>query len=117
NQLQSLSRGTPLALKSYAMGVVDPVTQNRVTSSNIVEDFITDEVFLYIDDGTGAVARTQILPADSLSVGVSAGAQVLTPVDATDWPSAGYVLIDSDGVNDAELVRYTTKAAGQLSLD
>lgn len=117
NQLQSLSRGTPLALKTYSLGVLDPKTQNRVTSSNIVEDFVTDEVFVYVDDGTGAVARTQILATDSLMNAISVGSRTLTPVDATDWPSAGFVLIESDGVNPSELVEYRTKTAGTLTLD
>ncbi|NJL53741.1 hypothetical protein HC928_00450, partial [bacterium] len=53
-QLQSLSRGTPLALRSAAIGVVDLSTRARVVSSNLIEDFTANEVFLYVDDGTGA---------------------------------------------------------------
>lgn len=116
NQLQALSRGTPLALKSYSIGVTDPATQNRVVTSNIVEDFSASEVFVYIDDGTGSVARIKTLPADSLNVGVALGSSVLTPVDATDWPNTGAVLIEADGLNPAELVFYNTKVSGQLSL-
>ncbi len=114
-QLQSLSRGTPLALKSSAIGVTDPTTQNRVISSNIVEDFVNDEVFLYVDDGTGAIARTKILPADSIGA-ILAGAVTLTPVDISDWPNSGFVLIETDGVNDAELVQYSAKVGTVLAL-
>lgn len=115
-ELQSLSRGTPLALKSGAVGVTDPTTQSRVVSSNIVEDFTSDEVFLYVDDGTGAVARTSGFPADTVSV-VAPGDAILTPTDITDWPNFGYILIETDGVNDAELVQYTAKVATVLALD
>lgn len=114
-QLQSLSRGTPLALKSSAIGVTDPTTQNRVISSNIVEDFVNEEVFLYVDDGTGAIARTKILPADSIGA-VLAGAVSLTPVDISDWPNSGFVLIETDGVNPAELVQYSAKVGAVLAL-
>lgn len=114
-QLQSLSRGTPLALKSSAIGVTDPTTQNRVISSNIVEDFVNDEVFLYVDDGTGAIARTKILPADSVSP-VLLGDVALTPVDISDWPNSGWVLIEADGVNPAELVQYSAKIGTVLAL-
>lgn len=114
-RLQSLSRGTPLALKSSAIGVTDPTTQNRVVSSNIVEDFVHDEVFLYVDDGTGAIARTKILPADSIGA-VLVGATSLTPVDISDWPNSGYVLIETDGVNAAELVQYRAKIGTVLAL-
>lgn len=114
-QLQSLSRGTVLALKSNAIGVTDPTTQNRVVSSNIVEDFVNSEVFLYVDDGTGAIARTKVLPADSISAAL-AGALSLTPVDISDWPNSGYVLIETDGVNPAELVQYSAKVGTVLAL-
>lgn len=114
-QLQSLSRGTPLALKSAAIGVTDPTTQNRVVSSNIVEDFVNDEVFLYVDDGTGAIARTKILPADSISATL-AGATSLTPVDISDWPNSGFILIETDGTNPAELVQYNAKIGTVLAL-
>lgn len=114
-QLQSLSRGTPLALKSGAIGITDPVTQNRVISSNIVEDFTAAEVFLYVDDGTGAIARTAAFPADSVSP-VLLGAMSLTPTSATDWPNSGYVLIETDGVNPAELVPYSAKIGTTLAL-
>ncbi|NJL55180.1 hypothetical protein HC928_08320 [bacterium] len=40
----------------------------------------------------------------------------MTPVDPSDWPNAGYVLIEAEGANPAELVRYLTKASGQLAL-
>lgn len=115
NQLQSLSRGTPLAIKSGAIGVTDPTTQNRVVSSNITEDFVAKEVFLYVDDGTGAIARTKILPADSIGA-VGAGAASLTPVDISDWPNSGYILIETDGVHAAELVQYNAKVGTALAL-
>lgn len=116
-QLQSLSRGTPLALKSNAIGITDPVTQARVVSSNLVEDFTANEVFLYVDDGTGAVARTKNLPADSLAVAVVAGGASLTPVNISDWPSSGYVFIEAEGGNPAELVRYVSNDGTTLTLD
>lgn len=116
-QLQSLSRGTPLALKSNAIGIVDPVTQARVVSSNLVEDFVADEVFLYVDDGTGNAARTKNLPADSLAAAVLAGGVSLQPVNISDWPSAGYVFIETDGLNPAELVRYISNDGTVLTLD
>lgn len=115
-QLQSLSRGTPLALKSNAIGVVDPLSQARVTSSNIVEDFTADEVILYVDDGTGSAAKTRVLPRDSLSVGVLAGGGTLQPVSILDWPDSGWVFIDSEGGNPAELVEYVSNDAFVLTL-
>lgn len=116
-QLQSLSRGTPLALKTTAIGVVDPVTQARVVSSNLVEDFSSDEVLLYVDDGTGSVARTSGLPADSLAAAVLLGGASLQPLDISNWPASGYVLIESDGVNPIELVKYVSNNGSVLTLD
>lgn len=114
SQLQSLSRGTPLAIKSAAIGVLDPVSQVRVVSANIVEDFTTHEVILYVDDGTGTAARTKILPTDSLSV--PATPVTLTPVSISDWPSSGWVFIDTDGVNPAELARFVSNNGTSLTL-
>lgn len=116
-QLQSLSRGTPLSLMSYAIGVIDPVTLSRVVSSSIVEDFTADEVYLYVDDGTGAIARTTTLPADSLLSGVSAGGLSLTPVDISDWPSSGWVFVETDGVNPSELVQFISNTGVAVVLN
>jgi|694.fasta_scaffold02732_24 uncharacterized phage protein gp47/JayE len=115
-QLQSLSRGTPLAVKTAAIGITDPVTQARVVSSNLVEDFSSNEVVLYVDDGTGSVARTSGLPADSLASAVLLGGSSLQPVSISDWPNSGYVLIESDGVNPIELVSYISNNGSVLTL-
>jgi hypothetical protein len=111
-----LSRGTPLAVKTAAIGITDPVTQARVVSSNLVEDFSSNEVVLYVDDGTGSVARTSGLPADSLASAVLLGGSSLQPVSISDWPNSGYVLIESDGVNPIELVSYISNNGSVLTL-
>jgi uncharacterized phage protein gp47/JayE len=116
SQLQSLSRGTVLALKSSAIGVTDPVSQARVTSSNLVEDFVNNEVILYVDDGTGAISRTKNLPADTLSAPATAGDITLTVTDTSDWPNSGWILLETDGVNAAELVQYQSKFGSTLGL-
>lgn len=119
NQLQSLSRGTPLSLKASAVGVTDIATGQRCTSANVLEDFTADEVFVYIDDGTGLTPDVQPLPVSSLNgaLGVP-GLTTLTLNDTTAFPSSGTVLVLGDGVNLTELVTYTTKddTAGTLTL-
>lgn len=115
-RLQSLSRGTPLAIKSQAIGVTDPVSSARVVSSNLVEDFSRNEVTLYVDDGTGSVAKTAVYPSDTLSVGVSSGGSTLTLTDVSDWPASGNVLILAEGVNPTELVFYDSNNGTVLGL-
>ena len=104
SQLQSLSRGTPLALKSAAIGVFDPISQSKVTSANLVEDFTNDEVIVYVDDGTGAAAKTNALPSGSLAAATLAGDSAVQPVSLNFWPDSGWLFID-DGAN-SELVQF-----------
>lgn len=103
-QLQSLSRGTPLALKTAAVGVFDPLSQTKVVSANLVEDFVGNEVILYVDDGTGSAARTRVLPSGSLAFATLAGALAVQPVSLNYWPDSGWLFID-DGAN-SELVQF-----------
>jgi len=114
-QLQSLSRGTPLALKSAATKVTDPITQATVTSSNLVEDFTNNEVIVYVDDGTGGAARSTALPTDSITAD-PAGISFLTPVDLSDWPESGWVLIDEQGTTDIEVTAFTSNDGLTLTL-
>lgn len=109
DQLQALSRGTPRALKSEAIGVQDPETGQRVTSASILEAFDDDEVIIYIDDGTGLEPDSAPLPADSLSAGVTAGGLSIGLNDASDWPTSGYVLILAEGANATELIEYIAR--------
>lgn len=114
--LQSLSRGTPLAVKSAAIGVEDPVTGQRVVSANLVEDFDADEVIVYVDDGSGLDPSTVILSADSLNGAVVIGGTSLVLADASDFPTSGTVLIEAEGVNSFELVSYNNKSSNTLLL-
>lgn len=115
-QLQALSRGTVQAIKTSAIGVTDPITLARVTSSNLVEDFTNNEVLVYVDDGTGNVATSTILVSDSLSVDANAGDMVLTLNDLSDWPASGWILISESGITAAELVQYVSNNGVTLSL-
>lgn len=54
NQIQSLSRGTQTAISNAIIGLVDSATAKRVVSASIVLPTTeTDNVKIYIDDGTG----------------------------------------------------------------
>lgn len=107
--LQSLSRGTPLALQTAAVGVTDPATGQRTVSANIIEDFTEDEVFVYIDDGTGLVPDTVPLPSDTLNGLLSIGSSSVPVVDSSGFPSSGYILIEENAGNAAELLEVTSK--------
>lgn len=99
-KLQSLSKGTVLALKASSVGVTDQNTSQRVISSNVLEDFAGDpeEVIVYIDDGTGFTPDTVSPAFDSVAAGfpVSAGDATITVDDASDFPSTGFVLVNED---------------------
>lgn len=49
---QSRGKGTPLAIKTAAVGIIAPDEPKRVLSANVIE-FESDPTTLFIDDGTG----------------------------------------------------------------
>jgi len=119
NSIQSLSRGTPLALKTFSLGVEDAVTGQVVTFASVQEDFITNEVIVYVDDGAGFAADTTAYDTETL-LGPGSPVAISSPTldlgDASLFPSAGYVLIQAEGVNLAELIEYTSKTGNTLNL-
>lgn len=110
--LQSLSRGTPLAVRTAAVGVTDPATGQRAVSANIIEDFENNEVLVYIDDGTGLTPDTLTLPSSSIDNGgspLSVGSATVPVDDSSAFPSSGHLLLEDDGVNPSELVAFVSK--------
>lgn len=115
-QLQSLSRGTRLALTQAALGVVDPVTGQRVVSTNIVENYDLEEVILYIDDGTGFTPDTVPAPTSSLAAppAPNPGATSITLVSAAKFPGSGFIIVSPEDTAQIELleiagVNYSTQ--------
>lgn len=94
-RLQSLSRGTVLALKSYSVGVTDLATGQRVISSNVLEDFsaMPEEVIVYIDDGTGFSPDTVIIPTTTLSADISLNDYTILVADGSAFSTSGYILV------------------------
>lgn len=118
NQLQSLSRGTPLAIKTGAIGTTDPETGQRVESVNIVEDFTNNLVQVYIDDGTGLDADKTGTGSSSLAVALVGGESSIEVQIGSVFPSNGTILIEDDtaGPGVAELLAYKSKSNNQLIL-
>lgn len=118
NQIQSLSRGTPLAIKSGALGVVDPATGQRVTSANLIEDYDADEINLYIDDGTGLTPDVTNLGQSSLTTAVAIGAATIELSDSSGFPSSGWLFIEEDALAQApELVEYSGNSNNIITLE
>ncbi len=103
-----LSRGTKLAVEQGVLGTTYDVTGQQVLTAKLVEDFITDDHRLYIDDGTGLVADETIMASTTVS-GAQAPTTSLNVADVTNFPSAGWVLISANIAADAELREYTSK--------
>jgi uncharacterized phage protein gp47/JayE len=112
-KLQSLSRGTVLAVKSSSVGVTDAATGQRVISSNVLEDFASDpeEVIVYIDDGTGLVPDKVILAQSNLVGTVSIGDYTVTVDDGSAFPTSGYIL-----VGDGFLAEYSSVDGDVITL-
>jgi uncharacterized phage protein gp47/JayE len=113
DQLQALSRGTPLAIRTASIGVTDVNTGQTSVSASIIEDFVNDEVIVYIDDGTGLVPDVVALASDVIDTGGGAltiGASTVPLSDSSAFPSSGSILIDEDGSSNApELLEYISK--------
>lgn len=107
-KLQSLSAGTPLALKEGVLGITDPSTGQRVVTSNVFEDFVNDEVIVYVDDGTGFVPDQVLLPRDSLDASSIVGASSLSAVDASEFPGEGFILVSPENSAQIELIEYSS---------
>jgi uncharacterized phage protein gp47/JayE len=59
NELQSLSKGTPLALETLTSGLEDPLTKSSVAFVEIVEPVSPGTSLLYISDGTSTFTLDQ----------------------------------------------------------
>lgn len=108
-QIQALSKGTITAIRAAALGVTDLVTGQRVTTANILEDFLNGEVIVYVDDGTGFTPDTVQLARTTLQLNPAPnpGAASLTLVDASRFPQSGYALVSTEDLTQIELVRFT----------
>ncbi|MCF6205341.1 MAG: baseplate J/gp47 family protein [Sulfurovum sp.] len=107
DHLQSLSNATPLALKSAVLGVSDPVTGRRISSSSAYENFSADEVIIYVDDGSGFIPDQTILAKDQLDTPYAASGQLsLSVTDAEDFPSEGFILISPESAQ-AEVLPFS----------
>jgi len=118
--IQSLSRGTVLALKEGVIGVADEVTGQSVTTSNLLESFVTNEVTVFIDDGTGFVPDQVQLARTELAVATLIGATMFTVVDATDFPEEGTLIVSTEDPGQIEIldfsgVNYTTNIISLVS--
>lgn len=103
--LQSLGKGTPLALREAVLGVTDPLTGQRVSTASVLERFSDREVIIYVDDGSGFIPDQVALPRDVLASSLIVGASTFAVVDASDFPSEGYVLISPESAQ-SEVVHY-----------
>lgn len=107
-QIQSLSRGTPLALEQASLGVSDPSTGQRVVTANVVEDFVNNEVKLYIDDGTGFTPDQTTLAQSTLAATASSGATQITVASTANFPAEGQIIISPGNPATIETVAYTS---------
>ena len=107
DQIQSLTKGTVLALSQGVLGVADEVTGQRVTTANILESFVLNEVVVYVDDGTGFTPDTVDLASSLLTVGVSPSDPTLTVASAADFPEEGTVLVSPESDIQRELLAYS----------
>ena len=69
--VNSLSRGTPYALESAVLDVVDPSTGAIIKTAKAVEDIINrGYTTLYIDDGTGSAETSEAVAGENVTAGL-----------------------------------------------
>jgi uncharacterized phage protein gp47/JayE len=125
--IQSLAKGTKVAIEGSVIGVEDPISGQRVVSAKLVESFTDLEHKLYIDDGTGLISTTVIMghsavrtasppgPYPPLLVGATA-----IPVSSVgNFPASGYIIISPENTSQVEVLHYSSKdiAVSRLVLD
>lgn len=118
-RLNELSKGTPTAVASCVRGLEHTGTGQRVVSSQLLENWETNEHQLFIDDGTGFAPSSVVLARSTLVGAHGGGAGSLTVLDSESFPLSGSILIlDDDDPTENELVVYTSKtdAGGTLTL-
>jgi uncharacterized phage protein gp47/JayE len=106
--IQSLTRGTILALSQGVIGVADEVTGQRVTTANILESFVNNEVVVYVDDGTGFTPDTVTLATTTLALLVAGPVGTLTVTNAADFPAEGWVIVSPENSAQLELIEYSS---------
>jgi uncharacterized phage protein gp47/JayE len=109
-QLQSLGKGTPLALREAVLGVADPVSGQKISTASILERFSTDEVIIYVDDGSGFVPDQVALARDAFARApdpIPIGSGTFTLLDADAFPSEGFVLASPESAQ-TEVMEYTS---------
>jgi uncharacterized phage protein gp47/JayE len=113
-----LSRGTKYAVEQGVLGTEYTLTGQQVLTAKLVENFLTNDHRLYIDDGTGLVPD-EVRMASSTVDGTQTPTSSLDIVDVSTFPSFGWVLISANTPADAELREYTSKndATNELILD
>lgn len=114
--IQSLSRGTMLSLRASVHGVEDPLTGQRVESVSGIEDFVNDEVRLYIDNGGGLVPDVVMYGTSVLAASAVVGSTAVRLTNVDGFPASGWILLEEDGVHSAELVEYVSRSGSDLQL-
>jgi hypothetical protein len=105
--IQSLSKGTVRALREGVLGVEDTVTGQRVTTANILESFVDNEVTVYVDDGTGFTPDQVDLARSALTAGVGVGVGSITVDDPTDFPETGMLILSPENAAQIEIIEFS----------
>lgn len=111
SKVQLLTKATVLAVRECVKGVTDPVTFQTVTSSSLLERFSTNEVIVYIDDGTGFTPDQVTLARTTVKAFTAAGSgtiQSAAPIGVSDFPKQGYVIISTEDPAEIEVIKYSS---------
>lgn len=113
-KIQSLARGTVLAIEGAVKGIEDQATGKRVITARLVESFTDLEHKLYIDDGTGFVPSSVVMGRSSIVPPFPApplpiGSATIPVASVVNFPASGYILVSPENVLQVEMLHYSSK--------
>ena len=108
DHIASLIKATIQAVESASTGVEVVATGQTSVRSKVYEDLIAELVRVYIDDGSGSfVPDSDLYASDELALVAPFGAGVITVTGTTNFPAAGFVILQP-GTVDQEILEYDT---------
>jgi uncharacterized phage protein gp47/JayE len=112
-RFDELSRGTPRAVENSAVGVEDGNSGEQVVTAHLLENYVTREHSLYIDNGSGLTPHVVNMAATTLAAGATGGSTSnLQVVDAATFPASGKLILTSSTPANVEMVTYSAKIVG-----
>ena len=116
-KIKGLSTSTVQSIQNSIIGVTDQVTGQRVVTSGLIEDFVNNEVIVYIDDGSGFIPSVVEMAESTLTADSVIGDTKVVIANSQSFPSSGWVLISPENPTNVELIKYVSIVGNDINVD